>query len=340
MNDALKSETARLEQSWQRHDQHWLRDYLVGSVEDPRLNIPSVLTRHLLIERLAGSHWAALMEAELRFALCLTWLVKQTELGAGPEDFAAVAHALGRGADNAEGTPLPVYLGQTLAGLPADLDGVVVPDYLTPLLQWLADQANPCFAQAPGLNEFARLWRACLNPAPAPQPRVIEAACGSANDFRAIADFGLAGLIEYHGFDLCEKNIANARAMFPQARFDVANVFAIPASDRAYELGWTHDLLEHLSPDGRRQAIGELCRVTRNWLSIGFFNMHEEPASIIRPVEDYHWNTLSVDEVRQEFEAEGFGVQVISIAAFLRQAFGCEDTHNRNAYTFRCYRKN
>lgn len=338
MNDALKSETRRLEQSWDRHDERWLQDYLVGSVEDPRLNVQSVLTRHFLIEAATGLRWAGLMEAELRFAICLTWLVKQIERGAGPEDFVAIRHALARGADNAEGTPLPVYLTPTRAGLPADLPGLRVPDYLEPLLGWLAEQPNPGLARAPGTGAFAALWRRQLASRPTDRLRVLEAACGSANDFRAMVDCGLADWLDYRGFDLCAKNVANARRLFPEARFEIANVFAIPAEDRAHDFVFTHDLLEHLSPEGRRQALRELCRVTRRALSIGCFNMHEEATSIIRPVEDYHWNTLSVAEVRAEIEAHGLRVQVISIAAFLEAAFGCTDTHNRKAYTLRGYR--
>jgi hypothetical protein len=34
------------------------------------------------------------------------------------------------------------------------------------------------------------------------------------------------------------------------------------------------------------------------------------------------------------FAAHGFTGQVIHIGSFLREQFGCEETHNANAYTF------
>ena len=52
---------------------------------------------------------------------------------------------------------------------------------------------------------------------------VLEAACGSANDYRFIEAFGLARLLDYTGFDLCEKNIFNAKQLFPMAQFNVDN---------------------------------------------------------------------------------------------------------------------
>lgn len=338
MNAALQLESEKLARSWERHESAWLRDYLVGSVEDPRLNVQSVLTRHFLIHAATGAGRLDLMDAELRFAITLTWVVKQIEQDAGPEDFLAVQHALDRGADNAEGLQLPDYLGETWrmleAGPPAPLQG----NFLAALLGELARQEEPKLAGSPVMDTFMTAWREVLSPAPPQRRRLLEPACGSANDYRALAACGLTRWFDYHGFDISPKNIANARELFPDGSFATGNVFAIDAPDRAYDLAFAHDLFEHLSPEGWQTAVRELCRVTGEAVSVGFFKMHEEPEPIIRPVEDYHWNTLSAPEMRDLFAAEGFEVQVISIDAFLRQAYRCPDTHNRNAYTFRCRR--
>jgi SAM-dependent methyltransferase len=340
MNEPLQRETEKLTRSWMRHDADWLRDYLVGSVEDPRLNVSSVLTRHFLIEAVTGRRHVALMEAELRFALTLTWLVKQLEDDAGPEDFLAIRHALAHGSDNAEGTELPAYLSETWRRLSAGGGGVMPGGhYLDRLLGELAAGEEPRLTDSPVLDSFLRAWREVLTrEPPAERLRLLEPACGSANDYRAFAACGLDRWFAYHGFDLCEKNVANARAMFPEAAFTVGNIFAISAEDRAYDFAFVHDLFEHLSPEGWRTAVRELCRVTGRALCVGFFKMHEEPEPIIRPVEDYYWNTLSAAEMRDLFAAEGFQTQVISLDAFLRQAFRCDDTHNRDAYLFRCRR--
>src|SRR5712675_3657534 len=52
MEKRLKRETAKLKKSWMQYDQAMLRDYLVEQVEDPRLNVQSILSRHFLIEGL------------------------------------------------------------------------------------------------------------------------------------------------------------------------------------------------------------------------------------------------------------------------------------------------
>lgn len=340
MDARLRAETERLARSWQRHEAAWLRDYLVASVEDPRLSPASVLTRHFLIEAILGDRELALMEAELRFALGGCWLVKQVESGAGPEDFAAVRHALAVGADNAEGEPLPAYLQEAWAvGPEAGDEARLVRGALEKLLDHLERTDPPKLAEEPAMNTMLAAWRERLAEIEPTGWELLEPACGSANDYRALAACGLDRLFRYRGLDLSEKNIANARALFPQARFEVGNVFALPAPDRGCELLFVHDLFEHLSPEGLEAAVAEVCRVTARAMCLGFFNMREGEPTRFRPVEEYHWNTLGAEEMRDRFERRGFAVQVVNLAAFLREAFGCEDFHNPGAYLFRCWRQ-
>src|SRR5579859_1404995 len=125
------------------------------------------------------------------------------------------------------------------------------------------------------LDCFIGLWKAVLQqlkPA-GPVPSLLEPACGSANDYRFLDSYGLASLVTYKGFDLCPKNIDNARQLFPKVNFQVGNVFAIPFPDKFFELCVVNDLFEHLSLAGLDAAVGELCRVTRGGLCIGFFQM-------------------------------------------------------------------
>ena len=146
--------------------------------------------------------------------------------------------------------------------------------------------------------------------------------------------YGLARLLRYTGFDLCAKNIENARALFPGVSFAVGNVFEIEAPDKAYDLCFVHDLFEHLSLEGMQAAVSEVCRVTRQGLCVGFFNMDEIRDHQVRPADEYHWNLLSMARMKELFAAHGFTARAVHIGTFLRQAIGCEQTHNRNAYTF------
>jgi SAM-dependent methyltransferase len=340
---SLQAESDKLARSWMQHDAGMLRDYLVGGVEDPRLNVQSVLTRHFLARALTGERLDALMEGECRFAAAMNWLVVLAGRVGEAEELGVVLHALRRGADSAEGIEIPGFVVQTFAALPASAGEVAIPNYIESFLlatQWVSGHAR---LHEASLNTFRDLWRKALADQRAPRPfsiitaqplSVLEPACGSANDYRFLDAYGLARLVDYTGFDLCAKNIENARALFPAVRFAVGNVFEIAAPDKAYDLCFVHDLFEHLSLEGMQAAVKEVCRVTRRGLCVGFFNMDEVREHQVRPVDEYHWNLLSMARMKELFAECGFAAQVVHIGAFLRQQIGCEQTHNPNAYTF------
>lgn len=334
MNDFLQQETERLTRSWTQHDPAMLRDYLVADVEDPRLNVQSILTRHFLLHAIFGQRFAELMDAELRFAVAMNWLLQTAREITGADDWRAIAAGLDSGADNAEGITLPGFLRSTRACLPAKASGQNVPDYLGAFLRDAAAGQGTAVFSPSVLDTFMALWRAALvAETPPDRPTVLEPACGSANDYRFIEACGLARFLDYTGFDLCEANVANARTLFPGARFEIGNAFAIAAPDRAFDYAFVHDLFEHFSPAGLEAAVAELCRVTRQGLCVGCFQMDEIEDHIVRPVDDYHVNTLSLARTLELFAAHGFTGEAVHIGTFLRLRFGCEHTHNPNAYT-------
>ncbi len=334
MDAALQQESEKLARSWMRHDEAMLRDYLVADVEDPRLNTQSILTRHFLAFSLFADKFQPLADAELAFGAAMNWLLA-TAKKAGHEDaLAGIAYALQRGADNAEGFDLPPFVRTIFRALPQNIAGQTVPNYLEIVLRETRFANGEPMLPSSALAMFQRLWTSALAAEPASGATVIEPACGSANDYRFLESYGFTRLIDYAGFDLCEKNVANARRLFPQARFATGNVFAIGAADSAFDLGFVHDLFEHLSPAGMDTAVRELCRVTRRAMCVHFFNMDETEDDAIRPVEEYHWNTLSVERMRERFAEHGFTTQALHIGSFLRWRVGCDQTHNPHAYTF------
>ncbi len=355
MDEALRQESEKLTRSWSRHEAGVLSGYLVSGVEDPRLNLQSILSRHFLIGAATGEGLGALMDQECRFGAVMNWLVKLVGQFGDPEEPASILYALGRGADNAEGIEIPSFVVETFRALPATANGLIVPNYIQSFLSGLSFENGRTNPHQQSLDIFCRLWsRALLARSPetcssrssarnyfprpsTPDPRllsVLEPACGSANDYRFVRSFGIARLLDYAGFDLCETNVRNARVLFPGARFDVANVFDIPSPDKSFDLCFVHDLFEHLSLAGLLTAVKEICRVTRRGICVGFFNMDEIREHVVRPVEEYHWNKLSMARTRELFAGNGFTGQVIHIGTFLRQQIGCEETHNPNAYTF------
>lgn len=282
------------------------------------------------------------MSEEYRFSACMNWLRKLAAPQSNQEDQAAVLYALKRGSDNAEGVEIPLFLVQTFAQLPKLVSGVAVPNYIESFLAEVAGVEK-------SLNTFEQLWRECLSPArfepsgnamsgsnqlPMVQPSLLEPACGSANDYRFLDSYGIAHWFGYTGFDLCAANIENSRSLFPEACFQVGNIFQIEADDKTYDLCMVHDLLEHLSNEGMERAVIEICRVTRRGICIGFFQMDEIRDHVVRPVEDYHCNLLSMRKMRELFVEHGFEGQVIHVGSFLDEQVGCAETHNPNAYTF------
>ncbi len=327
MQKHLKLETERLTKSWMRHSRDTLRNYLVQDVQDPRINVQSILTRHFLIEQLFGELFETLMEHELRFALVVNWLLGLLKKPVRPQQLLSVLDALLIGEDNAEGLKVPPYISQTFAAL-------AMPNYMCDLFCWSPVETTGLSIPEYLLSTFETIWREVLA---GKQPRrisVLEPACGSANDYRFLDAFGIARLLDYMGFDLCETNIANARGMFPGVQFKVGNVLEIDAADGAYDYCFIHDLFEHLSIEALEAAIAEICRVTQKGICAGFFNMHDGDAHIVKAVGDYHWNTLSVAKTKALFERHCSAVEVDHIDALLRSRFGCADTHNKGAWTF------
>ncbi len=339
MDNALKVETERLARSWSQYEAPFLRGYLVADVEDPRINVQSILTRHFLLGLMVGEKIEPLLAQELRFAAAMNWLLTFDKRTTDAEELHALLHALRRGADNAEGIEIPQFVVQIFGSLPTSALGIQVPNYVEEFLTTTRRRDGQSTSRRDCLDTFLRIWREVLPSETLRRLSVLEPACGSANDYRSLDACGIGRLVDYTGFDLCAKNVENARAMFPGVRFEVGNVFEINSPDNSFDLCFVHDLFEHLSPQGLESAVKELCRVVRHGIGIGFFQMDEIAEHVVRPVDDYHWNTLSMEKTKTLFTQQGFAVQVFHIGSYLRFRVDCRETHNPNAYTFLALRQ-
>jgi len=326
LEDRFKLETERLAESWMRHDRAILRDYLVRDVEDPRINVQSILTRHFLIKRMFGERFNDLTEHELRFGLVMNWLLMLRKKLVNAGRLHSVLEALLAGDKNTDDLEIPTYISDTFATL-------AVPNYMCDLFCWSPVETTDAPIPEYLMSTFQMIWREVLDREQPQRISVLELACGSANDYRFIEAFGIARLIDYRGFDLCEKNIRNARQMFPDVCFRVGNVLEIEAEDEAFDYCFVHDLFEHLSIETMEIAIAEICRVTRRGICAGFFNMHEGGRHIVKKVDQYYWNKLSMTETKAIFERYASAVQGIHVDTFLRSNFRCGETHNKGAYT-------
>ena len=222
---------------------------------------------------------------------------------------------------------------QTFASLPVPTYGIQIPNYIKDFLTGTRAQNSQSTRNGNCLDTFLSIWKEVLSHETPQHISVLEPACGSANDYRFLDACGIARLIDYTGFDLCGKNVQNAQAMFPGVQFEVGNIFEINSLDDSFDFCFVHDLFEHLSLTGLEFAVKELCRVVRHGICVGFFQMDEIGEHVVRPIDDYHWNTLSMEKTKALFAEEGFAVQAFQIGSYLHSRVGCAETHNPNAYT-------
>ena len=172
-------------------------------------------------------------------------------------------------------------------------------------------------------SEFQRRWRAALAPRTAQSVSVLEAACGSANDYRFLDSYGVARFLDYSGFDLSADNIANARDMFPAIAFQRGNVFEIPHQNESIDFVLAFDLFEHLSLEGLEAALEEVCRIARRGLVLNFFNVDDIAEHVPNPVTErrYHWNTLSLKKVTASLAERARAMEVLHIRGMALEKF-------------------
>ncbi len=176
-------------------------------------------------------------------------------------------------------------------------------------------------------------WRSLLDGRLSEPLSVLELACGSANDYRAFAESGVASHLAYRGVDLSAKNIANARRRFPGATFEVGNILDLPYPDGAFDEVIASDIFEHLSPEAMECALGEAMRLARHGLILTFFNMADAPDHQVERRRAYHWNRLSRQRIEARLRTSFASVSAIPIAALLRDRYGYAHSYNRHAWT-------
>jgi SAM-dependent methyltransferase len=320
----IQQENAQLRQAWEQYSAEHLDTYLVSGVEDPRINIQSILTRAFLADALFPERFTALIHEELRYGTVLLWLLAQFKAGADREEL--------REAICFTGAPhLPAFVTEAARWLATDA---------CPLPHYIELALDPPPLDAPdqplperALDVFGAVWRKELAGLTAPRLSVFEAACGSANDYRTIHDHGLAPFLDYTGLDISGKNIANALTRFPTVAFRAGSILDSGLPDASFDFVFAHDLLEHLSGPGLATALAELVRLARREVWLHLFNTKPDGGHEIIPKEHYHWNRLALATLRDAGRALGCTVDPIEIAPLLQHKFGLQDYYNPHAAT-------
>lgn len=225
---------------------------------------------------------------------------------------------------------LAIELNEVLRLRAAEI-GVRMGSYLNPARHAAVRRVDAAIADRD--RTYIAPWHERLASVTASPISVLEVACGSANDYRAFAEYGLAPHLAYRGVDLSEKNVANARRRFPTVPFDVGDARSLPFGEEDFDFVIASDLFEHLPIEGMERALGEVIRVARHGLALTFFNMHEGPEHEVRPTRLYHWNRLSRLRIEERLRPRFPSIRVVPIAPWLNEQYGYAHSYNRHAYS-------
>lgn len=325
----LTIESERLRAAWMKYDSEILDNYLVTDVEDPRINLQSIISRAFLIDTVFPNEFTELIREEFRFSICLNFILNVLHTKSSQVSRISILDALIDGREACGDVKIPYYLRHCFELISCEKQEL--PDYISSaLIDPILDENG--WLPASALSTFESIWHSVLCHRQADSISVLEPACGSANDYRYLHSFGMSKFLEYTGFDICDKNIANARHRFPNVHFEVGNVLDIPVESNSYDFLFVHDLFEHLSPKALDIALTEICRVTRKQACLSFFNMADICKHVIKPIELYHWNILSLSKVKEFLTNLARDIDVVHIDSFLKSTYGCKDYYNKEAY--------
>ncbi len=293
----LLKETGNLIKQWESYDQSTLLEYLVQGFQDPRINTQSILARHYIGQFIYGDKFKELEIDELKWSIEANKLLN----------------------DYQKKNKVSIH---KLSGKNDEPEKLLYKDVF-----------NKYFESEYKIIE--QRWCECLKEygSSLDKPTVIEAACGSANDFRFLESYGFSDAILYKGFDLNETNVKNSKGLYPYIEFDRGNILDIDEKNKSWDIMIIHDLFEHLHIDAYHIAMKEAARVTKGKIIISYFNMEEIEEHVVRPVKFYHWNCLSRNKTVAEWEGLGGKVTVININK-LTTEYDFSEFHNKKAYTF------
>jgi len=209
--------------------------------------------------------------------------------------------------------------------------GVTIRVYTDPMKR--AQVTEVCRVIAGREDTFENRWREVLAGRTAKPLKVLEFACGSANDYRFFDSYGLARFLDYTGVDLNRANIDNARERFPGVRLEQGSILDLPYDSRSFDYVIAFDIFEHLSLQAMEHAMAEAPRVAREAFLVAFFIMVDQPDHNERPKGDYHWNELSAPTIRAAMEQHFSSVDLIHVRTFLAQQYGFKHYYNVKAWS-------
>lgn len=147
--------------------------------------------------------------------------------------------------------------------------------------------------------------------APAPGERILDLGCTAGAIAHFLSTFGCEAV----GVDSEPRAIERARSLFPELRFEVADVAALPFPGASFDKAVAADLVEHLEDD---TFEGMLAEVTRVLVPGGTFSIYTpNPRHLIERLKEReillaqnptHIGLRTAPELRAALERAGFAV--------------------------------
>jgi ubiquinone/menaquinone biosynthesis C-methylase UbiE len=209
--------------------------------------------------------------------------------------------------------------------------GVTIGVYTDPVKRAQVAEVSKVIADSE--DRFEKRWREVLAERTAKPLKVLELACGSANDYRFFDSYGLARFLDYTGIDLNQNNIDNARKRFPGVRFEQCSILDLPYDSASFDYVIAFDIFEHLSLQAMERAMAEAVRIAREAFLVGFFIMVDGPAHTERPKGNYHWNELSAPRIRAAMEKHFSSVELIRLKTLIAEQYGYQNYGNGRAWS-------
>ncbi len=106
--------------------------------------------------------------------------------------------------------------------------------------------------------------------------KILEVGCNVGMQLNALQKMGFANL---HGIELQDYAVEKSKTITKDINIIQASGFAIPFEDNSFDLVYTHGVLIHINPNDLPKIMGEMTRVSANYIW-GFEYYNEEVKQI------------------------------------------------------------
>lgn len=179
---------------------------------------------------------------------------------------------------------------------------------------------------------YEQIWAGSLASRKCVSLKVLELACGSANDYRFFDSYGIANFLDYTGVDLVAANIENARKRFPAVDFRTADILNLSFKPKSFEVVIASNIVEYLPLQLVPRVLHTAAVLARRSLVVNFFNMANIPAHQEVQRSGHFRNQLSKGQVLDTLKKYG-DVEAINTKSLLVERCGYKRWYNSKAWT-------